>query len=424
MSATWNFTTSGEDTTPPDIDNVTASPSPTAEAGETVVITANVTDSAGLDDVRLAITYPDESTRNFSILQNKSGIAGTTYFCQQPYTTLGDYAFTIYAVDTAGNAATSQEKTFTVEDTTPPAFSNVTATPAAAHYNQPVNLSADVTDAVTVQNVSLKIVHPDDHTTNTSITDQHRNDTYYSETSYTALGTYHYSFYAVDSEGNGNTSTTRTFTVTDVTPPAVTLTQPNGGENISADVDITWNATDTVANDSALTVTLKYSADGGVSWQTIVVDTSNDGSYEWDTDDIADGTDFLVKISVFDPSNNQGTDVSDAAFTVDNTAPTLTLEKPTTNHLYLFGREVLPILRAKAVIVGQITVSVTAQDATSGLDRVSFLVDGVEKASDETAPYEWVWDDTALFSHTLKIVAHDNAGNRAERSVSVTVYNI
>ena len=423
-SATWSFTTSDEDTVPPTIRDVTVSPS-TAEAGENVVITANVTDDLSLADVRLAITYPDDSTENVSIFQNVSGIEEMTYYRQQPYYDLGNYTFYIYAVDDAGNGNTSQEKTFTVQDTTPPAFSNVAATPAAATYNAAVNLSATVTDAVGVTDVFLKIINPDDDVTNTSIFEQMVNDTYYSETSYTTLGTYEYSFYAVDGEGNGNTSSIKTFKVEDVTPPQVTLTAPNGGENISGDVDITWNATDTAtANDSDLEVTLKYSADEGVSWQTIVADTANDGTYEWDTDGLDDGTEYLLKISVSDPSNNDGTDISDAVFTVDNTAPALTLEKPTANNLYLFDREILPVLRAKAVIVGQITVSVTASDATSGMDRVSFLVDGVEKASDETAPYEWVWDDTVLFSHTLKIVAYDNAGNRAEQSVSVSVYNI
>ncbi len=424
VSAQGTFEITDEDTTPPHITDVTVSPS-TVEAGENVVITANVTDDLSLADVRLALTYPDDSTENVSIFQNVSGIEAMTYYCQQPYYDLGNYTFYIYAVDDAGNGNTSQEETFTVQDTTPPAFSNVAATPAAATYNAAVNLSATVTDAVGVQDVFLKIIDPDDDVTNTSILEQVVNDTYYSETSYTTLGTYEYSFYAVDGEGNGNTSSIKTFKVEDVTPPEVTLTAPNGGENISGDVDITWNATDTAtANDSALEVTLKYSADEGVSWQTIVADTANDGTYEWDTDGLDDGTEYLLKISVSDPSNNDGTDISDAVFTVDNTAPVVTLEKPTANNLYLFDREILPVLRAKAVIVGQITVSVSASDATSGMDRVSFLVDGVEKASDGTAPYEWLWDDTVLFSHTLKIVAYDNAGNRAEQSVSVSVYNI
>ncbi|MGC9308770.1 MAG: Ig-like domain-containing protein, partial [Thermoplasmatota archaeon] len=423
---TATVTVSEEDLVPPEIHEVSVSPSPTAEAGENVVITANVTDDMNLADVRLVLTYPDDSTRNFSILQNVSGIDGTTYYCQQPYYDLGEYTFHIYAEDGAGNSNTSAEQSFTVEDTMPPVFSNVAATPSVANYNGAVNISAEITDAVGVEDVFLKIIDPNDEVTNTSIVGQVAdNDTYYSETTYTMLGTYEYVFYAVDGEGNANTSSTKTFRVKDATPPEVTLTAPNGGENLTGDVDVTWNATDVAtANDSELMVTLKYSADGGVSWQTIVTDTENDGSYEWDTDGLVDGVEYLIKISVTDPSNNQGTDLSDDEFTVDNTAPTLTLEKPTTNHLYLFDREILPILRDKAVIVGQITVSVNANDATSGMDRVSFLIDGVEKASDETTPYEWVWDDTVLFAHTLKVVAYDHAGNRAERSVSVTVYNI
>jgi hypothetical protein len=418
-----SFNVTGADVTPPTISDVEASPSP-AEAGDTVVISATVTDArSDIADVYLDLTYPNGSEHhNFSILQNLSG--ESLYFYKHAYTDLGNYTFFIYAVDGEGNGNTSTPQTFEVEDTTPPSISNVTASPSPTSPGQAVNISAEIDDVVSVDEVYLEITDPDDDVTNHSITGNVTGDTYYSSRTYTELGTYQYTIYAIDDHGNAVTSPQHTFTIQDVTPPVVDLLAPNKNRNLSGTVDIAWNATDNYYDAADLEVTLKYSADDGSSWQTIVTDLANNGTYEWNTAGLDDGTEYLVKITVVDPSDNQGTDLSNGTFTLDNTDPTFTLDKPNTGNLYLFDRQILPVLRNKAVVVGKITVTVAASDATSGVDRVSFLVDGVEKKSDQAAPYEWLWDETAFLSHTLKIIVYDHAGNRAETSISVSIYNL
>jgi len=418
-----SFNVTGADVTPPTISDVEASPSP-AEAGDTVVISATVTDArSDIADVYLDLTYPNGSEHhNFSILQNLSG--ESLYFYEHAYTDLGNYTFFIYAVDGEGNGNTSTPQTFEVEDTTPPSISNVTASPSPTSPGQAVNISAEIDDVVSVDEVYLEITDPDDDVTNHSITGNVTGDTYYSSRTYTELGTYQYTIYAIDDHGNAVTSPQHTFTIQDVTPPVVDLLAPNKNRNLSGTVDIAWNATDNYYDAADLEVTLKYSADDGSSWQTIVTDLANNGTYEWNTAGLDDGTEYLVKITVVDPSDNQGTDLSNGTFTLDNTDPTFTLDKPNTGNLYLFDRQILPVLRNKAVVVGKITVTVAASDATSGVDRVSFLVDGVEKKSDQAAPYEWLWDETAFLSHTLKIIVYDHAGNRAETSISVSIYNL
>jgi len=274
-----------------------------------------------------------------------------------------------------------------------------------------------------VADVFLDIVYPDESHHNFSIGQNMTGNTYYCEKAYDQLGTYSFTIYAVDDAGNGNTSSS-SFNMKDSTPPDVEVTYPDGGEFLSGEVTIEWNATDNYDSAGSLKVTIKYSTDAGVSWHTIAADKENTGEYEWNTSNLQDGHNYLIKISVKDSSNNQGTDISAATFTVDNTKPSISLQKPQHNHMYLLDREVMPILRTRAIVIGKITVTVNATDETSGMDRVEFFVDGAVKNVDTAAPYEWVWDERTFTSHTLKVIAYDNAGNSVYEELDVKVYNI
>jgi len=413
-----SFNIMAGDFTPPEISNVVATPS-IQDAGETVRISATVTDNVGVVDVFLNISYPDGTYENFSITVN---VTGHTYYCEKPYTQLGTYSFTIYAVDDAGNW-NSSSSSFKIQDVTPPEISDITLNPPQASPGYNINISATVTDNVGVADVFLNITYPDGTYHNFSIKQNLTGNTYYCDKSYSKLGKYNFTIYAVDSSGNGNTSSS-SFLVKDNTPPDVLIIYPDGGENVSGIVTIKWNATDNYDAQNKLKVTIKYSADGGVSWHTIASNKDNTGEYEWNTSSLEDGKHYLIKISVEDLSNNQGTDISNATFTVDNTKPSIVLEKPRHNHLYLFDREVMPILRSRAIVIGKITVTVNATDATSGIDKVEFLVDGTSKNVDTSKPYEWEWDEKTFTSHVLKVVAYDKAGNSVYEELDVKVYNI
>lgn len=81
-----------------------------------------------------------------------------------------------------------------------------------------------------------------------------------------------------------------------------------------------------------------------------------------------------------------------------------------------------------AVVSGNVTVRANATDPlvngdASGMARVDFLVDGVLRATDGAAPYEWRWDTAqeAPGQHTLQVVAHDNLGQNASADRRVMV---
>jgi hypothetical protein len=72
---------------------------------------------------------------------------------------------------------------------------------------------------------------------------------------------------------------------------------------------------------------------------------------------------------------------------------------------------------------GETTVEVAADDATSGIDRVVFRIDGERRHVDDEAPYRWDADlrGASQGEHTIRAEAYDEAGHVAadERTVEV-----
>ncbi|HEC76585.1 MAG TPA: hypothetical protein ENI33_04930, partial [Thermoplasmatales archaeon] len=94
------------DTIPPEILNVSASPN-SQMAEERVNITCNVTDNVAVNVVKVNITYPDSSYHNFSM---NSG----SYYYNATYSMIGTYHYFIWANDTSGNSNISSIYNFTI----------------------------------------------------------------------------------------------------------------------------------------------------------------------------------------------------------------------------------------------------------------------------------------------------------------------
>jgi hypothetical protein len=93
--------------------------------------------------------------------------------------------------------------------------------------------------------------------------------------------------------------------------PAATLTSPNGGETWYAGTsqNITW----LTASIFSPTVNLEFSLNGGQSWETIINNISNNGSYNW-TIPNRNSANALIRIS--NNSNTNYSDVSNALMTI------------------------------------------------------------------------------------------------------------
>ncbi|HEC76233.1 MAG TPA: hypothetical protein ENI33_03095, partial [Thermoplasmatales archaeon] len=403
------------DEIPPVITDVAVNPS-TQDVGRNVTFSCVVTDNVEVEDVFLNISYPDGSYSNFSIKQNHTG---DTYYCSKSYNIMGTYEFFIYAVDTSGNSNVSDVYQFEITDLSPPEINNIDSNPLIQDIGKYVNISCIVTDNVEVEDVFLNISYPDGSYSNFSIKQNHTGDTYYCSKSYNIMGTYEFFIYAVDTSGNSNVSDVYQFEITDLSPPDVDVIYPTGNESLRNGVLIQWNATD---NSNTILITIKYSPNNGATWHKIVENTENDGEYMWNTSGLEDGKNYLIEISAIDTAGNIGKGYSNK-FTVDNTKPSIEITKPVIGKLYMFDREILPIIGSKAVIIGKITIEVEANDATSGMEKVEFYIDGKYNAEDTSSPYRWVWDERSFGKHTIKVIAYDKAGNKINKEIEVFIVN-
>ncbi|MCK5030263.1 MAG: hypothetical protein KAR64_02240 [Thermoplasmatales archaeon] len=101
--------------------------------------------------------------------------------------------------------------------------------------------------------------------------------------------------------------------------------------------------------------------------------------------------------------------------------------QPWKGTLYLWGIP-LPILPSATIIIGNITVLVSAISLQI-MDKLEFYVDGELKYT-ETNPavswqlVTWDWDEKIFFKHTLKVVAYDKGSNTVSDEIDVWIFNM
>lgn len=127
------------------------------------------------------------------------------------------------------------------------------------------------------------------------------------------------------SSASVNDQSNAVFTISPPPNPQVSLTSPNGGENlrVGTNHNITWTSTDI---DS---VKLTYSTDSGTTWSNIITSTPSDGSYSWTVPNTPSSNCKVMISNVADPSID---DTSSSVFTIFAYPSSITL-----NNNYSFG---------------------------------------------------------------------------------------
>ena len=225
----------------------------------------------------------------------------------------------------------------------------------------------------------------------------------------------YYEFYSIANDTAGNMEdspgTADAIAGVDTLPPTTNYSfdpATPDGENgwYVSDVEVTLNATD---NTSGVDST-EYNLDG-TGWieYTTPFTVSEDGEHN------------VQYRSVDKAGNIEST--NSASFKIDQTDPTVTINKPQPGYLYIFNRPIIPLLGDITIIIGQITVEVDTSDETSGIDKVEFYIDDELKNADDEGPYEWTWGH-AFWQHALKVIAYDNAGNTASDEQTVWIFGL
>ncbi|MEA2054912.1 MAG: C13 family peptidase [Candidatus Thermoplasmatota archaeon] len=184
----------------------------------------------------------------------------------------------------------------------------------------------------------------------------------------------------------------------DVTPPEIFLFYPNGGEALSGIIPISWGVIDNDDGDLNGSTTLFYSSDNGKTWHIIVDGIENSGKYDWNTEQKEDGH-YLIKATAVDNSGNEGEDISDEIFTIDNTPPETTCD--------LYGG-----IGKNNWHVNKTTIMLSTFDALSG---VSVYYKFNKQWMEYTKPLLLSKDGRHEFSYYGK----DAAGNKEEKKNTI-----
>lgn len=106
---------------------------------------------------------------------------------------------------------------------------------------------------------------------------------------------------------------------------------------------------------------------------------------------------------------------------IDTTPPTISIIKPKSGYFYVHDNDGKRLFLKSCVIIGPITIQANATDASSGIDKVVFAIDGQQKAEITTDPYSYFFDGSLfpLLPHKLRVTAYDESGNSADQTITL-----
>ena len=317
----------------------------------------------------------------------------------------GDYSLFYTGTDFEGGVTARMERKFTIDNDKPTA--NLTS-PTTNSFN-PSELVVEVQDETALNKVTANIYNEANTTLLKSCSASAS-----SATSYTLTcpvpdlsdGVYTIRANASDKAGNVSSTITRQFTV-DHTPPTASITMPSANAVVNgSSITIKGSANDTAAfNYFYCYVTLPGSsevgtrgADCNTTWHSVTdgvlgtVDLTglSDGNYE-------------AHLVAYDKAGNHS-DINYAVpFTLDNTAPTATINTYS-------GTDTTP------------TLTGTVDDPTADL---TVAIDGGTPAT-ATNNGDGTWSYTlptalSVGSHTVALVASDTVGNSYQTTANITV---
>jgi hypothetical protein len=199
------------------------------------------------------------------------------------------------------------------------------------------------------------------------------------------------------------------FSIVRPSEPTITVTAPNGGEQlvVGSWVTIEWYATD-----SREEAKIEYSVNGGETWMEITGATENDGEYDWIVADEPSEI-CLVRISETD---GQAVDVSDAVFSiVSPTSGIITVISPNGGESWITDSS----QEIKWTCSGDIN-NVTIEYSTDNGTTWKVIV----QTTPNNGSYDWAVPDTVSDECLVRVTASDNDLDPKPWDVSDEVFSI
>jgi len=343
---------------------------------EPVNITCTVTDNWNkVDTVKVNVTGPEGFTLEATMNEG-------SYWYEAIYPTIGVYYYFIWTSDTSGNPAVSDTYSFAISDIVTP-VSSVDSLPTWKN-TAPFGITATAYDDIGVENVTLYY--------------RYSNESMWTWTEWTSYGTDeeapwswsftgndgYYEFYSIATDGYNvelppDPLVADASTGLDTVLPVTTITLVGTiGENdwYTSPVDVTLSATDTLSGIASRW----YKLDGGYwTLYTTTFTVSDDGEH-------------TVEYYSFDSAGNQEATKTEG-FKIDKTLPA-------TEH------ELEGFIGEDGWYVTNVTVILTAEDETSGLNYTTYKID-----NGDWETYSVPFIITEAGNHILYYYSVDLAGN-------------
>jgi hypothetical protein len=186
----------------------------------------------------------------------------------------------------------------------------------------------------------------------------------------------------------------------------VSATSTNGGAFPgSGPLALNWSASDADPN-AQLSYTIKYSPDGGITWETLDADWPN-ASYVIDSSYLAATTDGIVTVSVTDGFNSSDP-VASSTFIVHNHPPTIVLNAPLDGTIFIGD--------------GQVVFDAFVNDSQDGLlDGANVQwVSSLDGVLGSGAELNFAATDLSEGTHLITVTAINNEG--LTNSASALIY--
>ena len=244
----------------------------------------------------------------------------------------GTYTARAEQTDDSGNTGVSATSTFSV-DTTPPAVTLATPASGSATQSATPTFSGSAGTAAGDGTAVTVRVYAGTSASGTAL--QTLTATRGATGSWSvaasaplADGTYTAIALQSDAAGNGGSSAANTFAV-DAAAPAITLTTPSNGTSTNDPTPTFSGRAGTATGDSATVTVSVYAGTSASGTAVQVLSATRDAAGSWSVDPaspLAEGT-YTAKAEQVDGAGNVGASAA-ATFTVDTTAPAITLTSP------------------------------------------------------------------------------------------------
>jgi hypothetical protein len=103
-----------------------------------------------------------------------------------------------------------------------------------------------------------------------------------------------------------------------------------------------------------------------------------------------------------------------------NLPPMVGIQTPKLKTLYILGRERHSSILGKTILLGATPITATASD-DGNVSKVEFYIDSTLMATVNASPYVWTWHKLAIGKHTITVKAFDDVGKASQANLDVLV---